>query len=158
MKTPQWIKQLGSQAARFYLAAELAKRGIVATPRPSHRPSMVDIQRHDGSLKASVHITSCHPDRASSFFLLDSNEAFVSAGDDEFFACVLLSSPPRYWLATKREVGQTCVDHPAHGSTNHERRFQIERPANPRPQDAWIDPTWEDRWELFDLFLPETKP
>jgi hypothetical protein len=158
MKTEHWIKQLGSQAARFYLAAELAKRGIVATPRTAGTTSMVDIQRHDGSLRATVQVTACHPDRANSFRLNAPNEAWVSAGDDEFVVFVWLGSPPRYWLARKSEVGRACVAHPAHGSTNRERRFQIDRPANPHLQDAWLNPSWENRWELFDLFLPETKP
>ena len=62
----------------------------------------------------------------------EAHEAWVNAMDNQFVIFVRLGSPaknegPRYWIATKQQVGQACIEHSCHGTTNWERRFGIDR-------------------------------
>src|SRR5713101_2052067 len=86
---------------------------------------------------------------SQSFILRETNEVWCSAEKNQFYVFVWLGrpatfEPPRYWLAMKREVGERCLVHRAHGTANWERRFY--------PRD--LSPEWENRWSLFDAFRP----
>lgn len=153
MKTAQWIKKLGGHAGELYVAAELSKRGIPNSLLPENfSDDDVLIGRKDGTLLAYIQVKSCHPDRASSFILRETDEKWAGAADNEFVIFVWLGSPrknenPRYWIARKRDVGLACMHHAAHGTTNWERRFGLKD----------LDPTWENNWKLLEEYLPESR-
>jgi hypothetical protein len=150
MRTSQWVKKLGGHAGELYVCAELSKRGIPNALLPENF-SDDDILVGD---KAALHIAfiqvkACHPDRSRTFILRETNESWCSAATNQFCAFVWLGrpstfEPPRYWLAMKREVGEACLAHHAHGTTNWERRFH--------PSD--FPSKWENQWSLFDAFRP----
>jgi hypothetical protein len=84
----------------------------------------------------------------STFILRVTDEVWVKAPTNQFVVFVWLGSPsknegPRYWITTKRNVGKFCVDHPAHGTTNWERRFALKN----------LKAEWENNWEVFNLYL-----
>jgi len=151
MKTPQWIKKLGGHAGELYVAAELSKRGIPNALLPENF-SDDDIMVGDkaGTKFGFVQVKSCHPDRAKTFILRSDDEKWITASNNHFVVFVWLGSPSkkddrvRYWIATKRDVGQLCKAHPAHGTDNWERRFPL----------SSLKASWEDNWELFALYLP----
>jgi len=150
MRTPQWIKKLGGHAGELYVAAELSKRGIPNSLLPENfSDDDILLGKKDGSETAYIQVKSCHPDRANSFILRKTNEKWVSAPDNQFVVFVWLGSPkknepPRYWIASKKEVGEACVEHPAHGTSNWERRFSLKR----------LHPEWEDNWRAFEKYMP----
>jgi len=150
MRTPQWIKKLGGHAGELYVAAELSKRGIPNSLLPENfSDDDILLGKKDGSETAYIQVKSCHPDRANSFILRKTNEKWVSAPDNQFVVFVWLGSPkknepPRYWIASKKEVGEACVEHPAHGTSNWERRFSLKR----------LNPEWEDNWRVFEKYMP----
>ncbi len=150
MRTPQWIKTLGGHAGVLFVCAELAKRGIPNAPLPdSFSDDDVLVGSKDGTKIGFVQVKAYHPDRSGSFLLKNTEERWCSAKAHEFCVLVCLGAtvsnePPRYWIATKREVGELCVRHGAHGTSNFERRFF--------PQD--LPQEWESRWSLFDEFRP----
>ncbi len=151
MSTPQWIKKLGGHAGELYVAAELSKRGIPNSLLPENfSDDDILIGNKEGTEIGFIQVKSCHPDRASSFLLKNSHEQWVDCPDNQLVAFVYLGSPkrnekPRYWLATKKQVGQACINHPAHGTSNWERRFSLSR----------LNPEWEDNWTLIKLFMPD---
>lgn len=148
MRTPQWIKKLAGHAGELYVAAELSKRGIPSSLLPENfSDDDIILGNKDGSDIAYIQVKSCHPDRASSFILRENHEQWVNAPNNQFVVFVWLGSPrknesPRYWIATKKDVGEACVKHPAHNTMNWERRF------SPRSLDA----KWKNNWLLFDKY------
>src|SRR3972149_11024845 len=128
MATPQWVKKLGGHAGELYVAAELSKRGI-PNSLLSENFSDDDIlagSKH-GSALCFIQVKSCHPDRARSFILRETDEQWRSAPKSQFVVFVWLGSPgtqepPRYWVATKREGGLACLNHAAHGPRTWGRR------------------------------------
>jgi hypothetical protein len=150
MKTPQWIKKLGGHAGELFVSAELSKRGIPNALLPENF-SDDDILVGDKEAKetAFVQVKACHPDRSTTFILNANAEQWADAGANRFVVFVWLGSPrtnesPVYWLATKREVGELCRRHPAHGTDNWERRFAR----------SGFPSEWQNRWSLFDSFRP----
>ena len=146
MKTPQWVKKLGGHAGELYVAAELSKRGIPNALLPENF-SDDDILAgdKDGLRLCFIQVKACHPDRSTSFILRKEHELWQDAPANQFVIFVWLSSPrkneaPRYWIATKKEVGLACVHHPAHGTDNWERRF------NP----LYLPTEWENNWTAID--------
>jgi hypothetical protein len=150
MRTPQWIKKLGSHAGELYVAAELSKRGIPAVLLPENfSDDDILVGKKDGSDVCFVQVKAAHPDRTKSFVLRAEHEQWVNAKSNEYVVLAWLGSPkknesPRYWIATKRRVGRACMRHPAHGTKNWERRFSLER----------LPPSWENNWKVFEPYAP----
>ena len=152
MKTPQWIKKLGGHAGELYVAAELSKRGIPNALLPENfSDDDIMVGSKDASRICFIQVKACHPDRSKTFILREENENWVDSLDDNYVIFVWLGSPrkneaPKYWIATKRAVGQACMTHPAHDAPKHnwERRFS--------PRD--LNPEWENNWSVFDQYLP----
>lgn len=149
MATPQWVKKLGGHAGELYVAAELSKRGIPNALLPENF-SDDDILAgdKDGLRLCFIQVKSCHPDRSGSFILREAEEGWRDAAPNQFVVFVWLGSPrknepPRYWIATKTEVGLACVCHAAHGTHNWERRFY--------PQD--LPPEWENNWAIIESYI-----
>lgn len=153
MRTPQWIKKLGGHAGELYVAAELSKRGIPNALLPENfSDDDIMVGTKDASHICFIQVKSCHPDRSKSFILREENENWVNSPDNYFVVFVWLGSPrkneaPKYWIATKHEVGQACITHPAHGTPNWERRFS----------PSALDPEWENNWIVFEQYLPGAK-
>jgi hypothetical protein len=149
MKTPQWIKKLGGHAGELYVAAELSKRGIPNALLPENfSDDDIIAGNKDGSALCFIQVKACHPDRATTFILRETNETWTIAPENHFVVFVWLGSPrknesPRYWIATKRDVGNACVMHSAHGTSNWERRFAIKD----------LNPQWENNWSIFDRYI-----
>jgi hypothetical protein len=150
MKTAQWVKKLGGHAGELYVAAELSKRGIPNALLPENfSDDDIIVGGKDGAELCFVQVKACHPDRASTFILRSSHEAWTEAPANSFVVFVWLGSParnepPRYWVAPKRAVGEACLSHGAHGTLNWERRF--------RPAD--LPASWESNWSVFDPYRP----
>jgi len=86
---------------------------------------------------------------SKSFILSDKHEDWIDAPENQYVVFVWLGSPsnnesPKYWIAPKKEVGQACISHSAHGTDNWERRFY--------PED--FNPAWESNWSVFDKYTP----
>lgn len=149
MRTPQWVKKLGGHAGELYVAAELSKRGIPNSLLPENfSDDDVIVGSKDGTQVCFVQVKACHPDRASSFILRETDEKWADAPENHFVVFVWLGSPrnnesPRYWIASKRAVGEACRAHPAHGTSNWERRFS---------RDA-LPSEWENNWPVFNRYL-----
>ncbi len=149
MKTPQWMKKLGGHAGELYVAAELSKRGIPKALLPENFSDDDLISgTKDGTRICFIQVKACHPDRSGSFILRETDEKWRHAPDNQFVAFVWLGSskknePPRYWIATKKSVGNACIEHFAHGTRNWERRFY---PTHfPRE--------WENNWGAIAEYL-----
>ena len=151
MRTPQWVKKLGGHAGELYVAAELSKRGIANALLPENfSDDDIIAGSKNGSSLCYIQVKACHPDRARSFILRVSNEMWAHAPENHFVVFVWLGSPkknesPRYWIATKRDVGKACLAHPANGTSNWERRFAIND----------LEQRWENNWSLFDPYIAE---
>ena len=151
MATPQWIKKLGGHAGELYVAAELSKRGIPNALLPENfSDDDLLIGKKDGEATAFVQVKSCHPDRSSTFILRETEEIWTTALKNQFVVFVWLGSPkkneaPRYWIATKAEVGALCTAHSAHGTHNWERRFS----------PSQFPTQWLSAWHLFEPYAPE---
>jgi hypothetical protein len=148
--TPQWIKKLGGHAGELFVAAELSKRGIPNALLPENfSDDDILVGSKDGGQIGFVQVKACHPDRSQSFILRETDEKWGTEGSDNLCVFVWLGSvktneAPNYWIATKRAVGEACIGHSAHGTTNWERRFfRKDFPAE-----------WENQWSLFDRFRP----
>lgn len=152
MRTPQWVKKLGGHAGELYVAAELSKRGIANSLLPENfSDDDIIAGSKDGENLCFIQVKSCHPDRAKSFILRETDEKWIDAPDNQFVVFVWLGSPsknesPRYWVARKREVGEACLALPSHGTTNWERRFGLKD----------LDASWENNWALFDSYLGDS--
>ena len=150
MKTPQWIKKLGGHAGELYVAAELSKRGISNSLLPENfSDDDILIGRKNGHLWGYIQVKACHPDRANTFILRETDESWIKASKNQFVVFVWLGSPsknesPQYWIALKKDVGRACIKHSAHGTDNWERRFA--------PND--LNPHWKDNWDLLKNYLP----
>lgn len=148
MATPQWIKKLGGHAGELYVAAELSKRGIPNALLPENfSDDDILVGRKGGEATGFIQVKSCHPDRASTFILRETDESWSSAPDNQFVVFVWLGSsrknePPRYWITNKKAVGALCRQHPAHGTSNWERRFRLSQ----------LPPDWENAWHVFAAF------
>jgi hypothetical protein len=153
MRTPQWVKKLGGHAGELYVAAELSKRGIANSLLPENfSDDDILVGSKDGTNLCFIQVKACHPDRAKSFILRETDEKWVNAPTNHFVVFVWLGSPsnnesPRFWIAPKNEVGNACLSHPAHGTTNWERRFLIRD----------LNPQWENHWSLFDPYLAKDR-
>jgi hypothetical protein len=151
MATPQWVKKLGGHAGELYVAAELSKRGVPNSLLPENfSDDDILVGKKDGAATAFIQVKACHPDRSSSFILRHTDEVWIDALPNQFVVFVWLGSPkknepPRYWVATKQEVGRLCCNHTAHGTSNWERRFF--------PRD--LPASWENNWNAFEAFYPE---
>ena len=116
MRTPQWIKKLGGHAGELFVCAELSKRGIPNALLPENFPhDDILVSNKDGTLSGYVQVKACHPDRSTSFYLTEHEEEWRTHGPNRFCVLVWLGetaahTPPRYWIALKREVGELCVD------------------------------------------------
>ncbi len=149
MRTSQWIKKLGGHAGELYVAAELSKRGIPNSLLPENfSDDDIIVGNKDASNLCFIQVKACHPDRASSFILRETDEKWIHAPENHYVVFVWLGSPrknegPRYWITTKRDVGEACVRHPAHGTNNWERRFALKD----------LNPKWENNWPLFSRYL-----
>jgi hypothetical protein len=150
MRTEQWIKKLGGHAGELYVAAELSKRGIPNALLPENfSDDDLLIGKKDGSVVGFIQVKSCHPERSATFILKEKDEKWVESFPNQYVVFVWLGAPsknesPRYWIATKREVGEKCVKHGAHGTSNWERRFF--------PKE--FPESWENQWEVFKKFMP----
>ena len=149
-RTPQWIKKLGGHAGELYVAAELSKRGIPNALLPENFSDDDILAGGKDSTDAFfVQVKACHPDRSKSFILREGNESWAGAPENQFVVFVWLGSPrtsepPRYWVATKSDVGRACAQHLASGTSNWERRFSLKD----------LPSEWESAWKLFDRYLP----
>ncbi len=150
MATPQWIKKLGGHAGELYVAAELSKRGIPNSLLPENF-SDDDILAGNkaGTELCYIQVKACHPDRSHSFLLNESNEGWINSPANQFVVFVWLGSPkenqsPRYWIAAKKEVGEACIQHGAHGTSDKARRFTVEK----------LNKNWENNWEVFRKYMP----
>jgi len=157
MRTAQWVKKLGGHAGELYVAAELSKRGIPNSLLPENfSDDDVLVGTKDATAMGFLQVKSCHPDRAESFILKESDEKWTEAPENQYVVFVWLGSPqknesPQYWIATKKEVGRACVEHRAHGTTNWERRFYL----------SDLRAAWKDNWQTLSRFMPsaaETTP
>jgi hypothetical protein len=154
MRTPQWIKKLGGHAGELYVAAELSKRGIPNSLLPENfSDDDIIIGQKDGTKMGYIQVKSCHPDRATTFILHATDEKWVEAAENQYVVFVWLGSPkknesPKFWIATKKNVGQACVTHRAHGTDNWERRFSIGN----------LDYEWQDNWGIFKNYMPSGQP
>lgn len=152
MRTPQWIKKLGGHAGELYVAAELSKRGIPNSLLPENfSDDDILIGKKDGQQLGYIQVKACHPDRSSTFILKEGDEGWEMAQENQFVTFVWLGSPktnesPRYWIASKKDVGIVCKAHPAHGSSNWERRFSF----------ADLPKAWENNWSIFGAFMPDS--
>ena len=153
MRTPQWIKKLTGTAGEYFVAAELSKRGIINALLPENfSDDDIMVARKDGKDNGSIQVKACHPDRGNSFPLYDKHEEWEKAESNQYVVFVLLGSPknnepPRFWIATKKEVGKACKEHPCHGTENSERRFSIQGKIA-------IKTEWENNWNVFKKYMP----
>ena len=159
MRTPQWIKKLGGHAGELFVCAELSKRGIPNALLPENfSDDDILIGDKEGNNIGYVQVKACHPDRSESFILKEGAETWCEAKADHYCVFVWLgrpktNDPPRYWIASKQEVGQACVEHSAHGATNNwERRFFPH--DYPGARHARLPEKWLNRWSMFDKYLP----
>lgn len=152
MKTEQWVKKLGGHAGELYVAAELSKRGIVNALLPENFSDDDILFGSKGKrVLGYIQVKSCHPDRANTFILRETDENWINANSNQFVIFVWLGSPkknesPKYWIARKKDIGIACKKHSAHGTSNWERRFS--------PQDL---KNWEENWILLTNFLENKK-
>jgi hypothetical protein len=155
MGTPQWIKKLGGSAGEHYVVAELSKRGIPNALLPENfSDDDVMVGKKEGQDIGFIQVKSCHSDRSRTFPLYKRHEDWVNAKDNQYVIFVLLGSPqgnehPRYWIAKKKDIGRVCIEHPCHGSSNDERRFQIDGPP-----ELSLRPEWENNWKVFEKYMP----
>jgi len=153
MRTPQWIKKLGGHAGELFVAAELSKRGIPNALLPEDfSDDDILVGCKDGWGLCFVQVKACHPDRSESFILCSGDEEWRTAPPNQFVVFVWLGSPsrnesPRYWVARKSEVGTACFAHPAHGTSNWERRFD----------PAGFPPHWRDNWAVIEELVAPTR-
>jgi hypothetical protein len=149
MRTPQWVKKLGGHAGELYVAAELSKRGIPNSLLPENfSDDDIIAGSKDGTSICFIQVKACHPDRASSFILRETDEEWADAPENHFVVFVWLGSPgrnesPRYWITSKRAAGEACRAHPAHGTANWERRFSL----------GDLRPEWENNWAVFAQYV-----
>lgn len=158
MKTDQWIKKLGGYAGELYIAAELSKRGIPNSLLPENfSDDDIMFGNKEGTKFGFIQVKSCHPDRSSTFWLLEKNEEWIRAKKNQFVVFVWLGSvrkneSPKYWITTKAEVGKACISHHAHGTTNGERRFHLNgQSKNPKLKNE-LQAEWENNWAVLDQF------
>lgn len=152
MRTPQWIKKLGGHAGELYVAAEMSKRGIANALLPENfSDDDILFGLKGGAVLGYVQVKSCHPDRNKSWQLDAKNEEWINAPKNEFVVLVWLGSPsknesPRFWIATKQEVGKHLIKDPNHGTRKRGRRIQLQH-KNP---DLVVHKEWENNWILFE--------
>src|SRR3989338_7101427 len=155
MATPQWIKKLGGHAGELYTAAELSKRGIANALLPENfSDDDIIFGLKGGNVLGYIQVKSCHPDRSNNWRLSEKNEKWVDAPRNEFVVFVWLGSParnesPRFWVTTKREVGNHCMNDAAHGTSNTERRIQLKH----KDPKLIIHDEWENDWALLEDLL-----
>ena len=162
MRTAQWIKKLGGHAGELYVAAELSKRGIPNALLPENfSDDDLIAGKKGGSMICYIQVKACHPDRGHSFPLNESHDDWANAESNEFVIFVWLGSPaknegPRYWIATKKEVGQACKaikDSGYQQKHNRERRFHP--PCENEEGVYCLKKEWENNWKLFDHLVGE---
>jgi len=152
MRTPQWIKKLGGHAGELYVAAELSKRGIPNALLPENfADDDVMAGGKDEMHLCFIQVKSCHPERSKSFILRAAHEQWEEAPENQFVVFVWLGAPgknesPQYWVARKRDVGFACTQHPAHGTSNWERRFKVRD----------LPPEWHNAWDAIESYVKST--
>jgi hypothetical protein len=130
----------------------LSKRGIANSLLPENfSDDDIMVGSKNGQNLCFIQVKSCHPDRSKTFILHATHESWVDAPDNQYVVFVWLGSPgkyesPRYWIATKREVGQACIGHSAHGTDNWERRFY----------EKDLHKEWVNNWQLFDPYREQS--
>ena len=140
---------MGGHAGELYAAAELSKRGILNALLPENfSDDDILFGQKDGEIVGFIQVKSCHPDRADTFILRETDEKWIKANNNQFVVFVWLGSPkkngsPKYWIARKKEVGIACRKHPAHGTTNWERRFSI----------SDLNDNWLNNWDVLKNYL-----
>ena len=155
MSTPQWIKKLSGHAGELYVAAELSKRGIANALLPENfSDDDILFGAKDGEVLGYIQVKSCHPDRSNNWKFKAKDEEWINAPKNKFVVFVWLGSPfknesPRFWIATKQEVGKHLIKDPAHGTSNVERRIHLQH-KNPV---FVIHKKWENDWALLENFL-----
>lgn len=148
MRTPQWIKKLGGHAGELYVAAELSKRGIPNALLPENfSDDDILVGKKEGKKIGYIQVKSCHPDRAKTFILRETDEKWINSNENQFVVFVYLGSPkknesPKYWITFKKEVGEACKQHPASGTSNWERRFCL----------GDLKKEWENNWDIFNEY------
>ncbi|HAJ44591.1 MAG: hypothetical protein UV53_C0019G0004 [Candidatus Azambacteria bacterium GW2011_GWE1_42_9] len=149
MPTPQWIKKLGGHAGELYVAAELSKRGIASALLPENfSDNDILFGQKEGNKLGYIQVKSCHPDRANTFILRETDEKWTKANTNQFVVFVWLGSlrsneNPKFWIAKKRDAGLACIKHSAHGTSNWERRFSPEN----------LNRHWENNWALLEEYV-----
>ncbi len=153
MATEQWIKKLGGHAGELYVAAELSKRGIPNALLPENfSDDDILAANKGGSEICYIQVKACHPDRGHTFPLYDKHEAWEDVPEDQFVVFVWLGSPakneaPKYFIASKRDVGKACIEKPSHGTRNRERRFGLISLEGMKTAKGI---PWRDNWGVFD--------
>src|SRR3990170_380486 len=96
MRTPQWIKKLGGHAGELYAAAELSKRGILNALLPENfSDDDILFGQKDGEIVGFIQVKSCHPDRADTFILRETDEKWIKTNNNQFVVSVWLGSPKK---------------------------------------------------------------
>ena len=150
MRTPQWIKKLGGHAGELYVATELSKRGIANSLLPENfLDDDIQIGAKVGKHLDDIQVKACHPDRSKSFILRENYESWAEFVKNQYVIFIWLGSPLkiqslRYWIASKKDVGKTYLEHHAQGTSNWERRFGLNI----------LNSEWENNWDLFKIFIP----
>ena len=150
MRTPQWIKKLGGHAGELYVATELSKRGIPNSLLPEiFSDNNIQIGAKVGKHLDDIQVKACHPDRSKSFILRENYESWAEFVKNQYVIFIWLGSPSkiqslRYWIASKKDVGKTYIEHHAQGISNWERRFGLNI----------LNPEWENNWDLFKKIIP----
>ena len=96
-----------------------------------------------------IQVKACHPDRSKSFILRENYESWAEFIKNQYVIFIWLGSPSkiqslRYWIASKKDVGKTYIEHHAQGTSNRERRFGLNI----------LNPEWENNWDLFKKIIP----
>ena len=96
MPTPQWVKKLGGHAGELYVAAELSKRGISNALLPENfSDDDILFGQKNGEALGYIQVKSCHPDRAITFILRETDEKWAKAANNQFVVFVWLGSPKK---------------------------------------------------------------
>lgn len=148
---------LSGHAGSLLVAGELEKRGILVNVLPeTFEDYDLLIGKKGGDLLGTVQVKSCHPDRMAhgqdSIELGRKSNSWSEAKEHDYVAVVWLGSilslePPKYWIATKKEVGNyiRMFQWP-----NREHRFGLVSGSRYRP----LKPEWKNNWRVFAEFQP----
>ncbi len=166
MKTPQWKKNLGSQAGEMYVCAELSKRGIPnALLRKNFSDDDIIIGKKDGTKIGYIQVKACHPDHGGKTFPLQEKHAkWVNSNENEFVVFVWLGSAkknetPVYWITRKKDVGVIIQKYKPRHENNRERRFRPDVESNLNVKwkhGLLLNKDWRNNWDIFEQYMPVT--